>query len=143
MLTGKHSPVTRPRSRGHERVTRLTAGAHVLVTSPGALETAAGAWANLGLVKITRGDLDGAIADLSRAIELAPRIPEVWGGRGVARSKKGDREGARKDFERFLELAPNHPKAAGVRAALAQLDERCASKRPRAGRRLAAGAMMG
>ena len=52
------------------------------------------------------GDLDGAIASASRAIELDPGLATAWANRGLARGKKGDREGEIADETRALELAP-------------------------------------
>jgi tetratricopeptide (TPR) repeat protein len=43
-----------------------------------------------GIAKKANGDLDGAIADYTKAIELNPRYAAAYVNRGVARKTKGD-----------------------------------------------------
>jgi tetratricopeptide (TPR) repeat protein len=64
-----------------------------------------------GEEKRLRGDVDGAIAELTRAIELEPGLARAWARRGFARGSKGDHEGAIADYARALEL---DPKSAGA-----------------------------
>jgi tetratricopeptide (TPR) repeat protein len=52
------------------------------------------------------GDLDGAIADYTRAIELEPTFTAAWANRGWARGQKGDCDGAIADFTKAIELEP-------------------------------------
>jgi tetratricopeptide (TPR) repeat protein len=51
-------------------------------------------------------DEDGAIATLSRAIELRPDFSVLWNNRGVLRDGKGDHDGAIADYTRAIELGP-------------------------------------
>ena len=53
---------------------------------------------NSGLARQTKGDLDGAIADYSKAIELNPKIAEAYNNRGLARYDKEDFDGAIADY---------------------------------------------
>lgn len=47
---------------------------------------------------MAKGDLDGALADYNRALELTPRNFEIHGNRAAARQKKGDLDGALTDY---------------------------------------------
>lgn len=53
-----------------------------------------------------KGDYDGAIAELNKAIELDPRRAEAYAERGWARRHKGDYDGAIADYSRAIELDP-------------------------------------
>jgi hypothetical protein len=52
-----------------------------------------------GTLKGRTQDLDGAIADLSRAIELKPNYVVAYYNRGIARKAKGDTAGSDGDFK--------------------------------------------
>lgn len=56
-----------------------------------------------GTVKLQRGDLDGAIADLTRALERNPSLREVQYQRALAYCGKGDWEAACSDFNEVIE----------------------------------------
>src|SRR3954447_10826520 len=71
----------------------------------------AGALLARGAARRDAGDLDGAIADLDRAIELEPRLVAALNDRGVARFARGDLAGAVADFDRVLALEPRHAEA--------------------------------
>jgi serine/threonine protein kinase len=77
--------------------------------------------AGLPIARRHRGDLDGAIADLTRAIEIKPSDARFWLDRGIARSSKGNIAGAIDDYERFLALAPTDPRTAEFRGELERL----------------------
>ena len=64
------------------------------------------AWVNRGGVRRERGDLDGAIADHTKAIELDPGNAAAWNHRGYARRAKGDVAGAAADYAAALRVAP-------------------------------------
>jgi tetratricopeptide (TPR) repeat protein len=66
---------------------------------------------NRGVEKFHKGDLDGAIADYSKAIELKPNDALGYYNRGVARNAKGDRDGAIADYDKAIELNPKHAEA--------------------------------
>ncbi|RKY16822.1 MAG: hypothetical protein DRP63_04730, partial [Planctomycetota bacterium] len=52
-------------------------------------------------------DIEQAIADFSRAIELAPELPEPYFNRALFRERKGDLTGALQDLEKYVRLVPN------------------------------------
>jgi tetratricopeptide (TPR) repeat protein len=54
-----------------------------------------------------KGDLDRAIADLERAIELAPDDAKAYRHRGNAFGLKGDVDRALADYDRALRIDPN------------------------------------
>ena len=56
--------------------------------------------------KVGRDDVEGAIADCSRAIELDPGLAQAWAQRGAVRYRKGDWDGAIADATRAIELDP-------------------------------------
>jgi tetratricopeptide (TPR) repeat protein len=53
------------------------------------------------------GDMNGAIADFSRAIELDPKSLSAVYNRGITRLQKGDYQAAIADLSRAIELSPN------------------------------------
>ena len=53
-----------------------------------------------------KGDLDGAIADSTQAIDLDPKNAQAYCNRGLARVGKGDLDGAMTDLKTFCDLAP-------------------------------------
>ena len=52
------------------------------------------------------GDMNGAIADLSRVIELDPKSEQAIYRRGASKLQKGDYDGAISDLSRAIELSP-------------------------------------
>ncbi|MGI8821285.1 MAG: tetratricopeptide repeat protein [Chthoniobacterales bacterium] len=61
---------------------------------------------NRGKAKAEKGDLDGAIADYDRAIQLNPKDAAIYNNRGLAKQEKGDLDAAIVDFNRALQLNP-------------------------------------
>ena len=59
-----------------------------------------------GIAKGVKGDIDGAIADFTRAIELYPKYSTAYTNRGLAKKNKGDLNGAIADCTRAIELDP-------------------------------------
>ena len=58
-----------------------------------------GAFTKLGIIKMKKNDLPGAIGDLSRALEIDASITEARYHRGMALQMSGDANGARKDYQ--------------------------------------------
>lgn len=56
-----------------------------------------------------RGDLDGAIREFSRAIEIRPDDPGAYNARGQVKEGKGDSAGALADFDKAVALLPKAP----------------------------------
>ena len=67
------------------------------------------AYSNRGETKRTKGDLDGAIADCTIAIELNPKDVHAYGIRAKAKASKGDMDGAIADFQKAITLDPKDP----------------------------------
>src|SRR5258705_7789145 len=59
-----------------------------------------------GEARFGNKDVDGAIADYSKAIELAPKHVYAYYNRGLARFAKKDAEGAIADYTKVIELTP-------------------------------------
>src|SRR6266545_3627431 len=68
----------------------------LMLTAVAAAQTSAFAsyYNNRGLAREAKGDLDGAIADFNRAIELDPKLAISYHNRGLAQKAKGDQDGA-------------------------------------------------
>ena len=62
----------------------------------------------MGTTKYGANDFNGALADLKRAVELNPSLPDAHAYYGLALLGTGDQEAARKAFTQELELNPNH-----------------------------------
>jgi lipoprotein NlpI len=59
-----------------------------------------------GIEEYKKGDLDAALADLTRAIEGNPKDAEACLNRGFVRQAKGDLDGASADYNHAIELDP-------------------------------------
>jgi tetratricopeptide (TPR) repeat protein len=59
---------------------------------------------NRGFTRAKQGDLDGAIEEFSRAIELEPNLAAAWFDRGLARERKGEVERAIADYSRAIAI---------------------------------------
>jgi len=59
-----------------------------------------------GIERQAAGDIDGAIADYTRALELDPYYPDAFNNRGNARMGKGDLRGAVADFTEAIRYRP-------------------------------------
>ena len=67
---------------------------------------------NRGIARYAKGDLDGAIKDYTRSIELKnPEIYLPYNNRGLARSAKGDLDGAIKDYTEAIRLKSDYANA--------------------------------
>lgn len=56
-----------------------------------------------GLDKNAAGDLDGAILEYDKAINIYPRYWDAYVSRGLARKNKGDLDGAIADYDKAIE----------------------------------------
>lgn len=69
-------------------------------------------------LKLSGGDLAGALADLSEAIALEPNNAELHASRGRIKSAQGDPAGALADCDRAIALDPQNANAYNTRAAI-------------------------
>ena len=74
-----------------------------------------------GITKRASGDLDGAIADYTKAIEISPQYAAAYVNRGVARKTKGDLDGAIADYDKALSMNPRLKEAYNNRGLVLQL----------------------
>jgi tetratricopeptide (TPR) repeat protein len=68
-----------------------------------------GAIFNLAKLDLAKGDWTAAAAGFSKALQLAPQLPEALAGRGRARLETGDAEGAVEDFSRAIRARSEQP----------------------------------
>src|SRR6516225_3461926 len=54
------------------------------------------------------GDMDSAIKEYSKVVELRPDLPEAYNNLGVAQKRKGELEQAAKSFDKALEQRPDY-----------------------------------
>jgi tetratricopeptide (TPR) repeat protein len=78
----------------------------------------AAAFAGRGAASDARHDYDAAIADLTRACELAPTESSYFSLRGMAHWHKGDADQALADFDQAIRLKPDNVEALVGRAGL-------------------------
>ena len=65
-------------------------------------------YARIGLAWLNKGDLDKAMANLTKAIELNPKYAIAYNNRGNAWSDKGEYDKAIADYNRAIELKPDY-----------------------------------
>jgi tetratricopeptide (TPR) repeat protein len=61
----------------------------------------------LGTTKMNAQDFSGALADLEKAVQLNPRLPDVFSYYGMALAATGDTPGAAVAFRKALDSNPN------------------------------------
>ncbi len=62
----------------------------------------------LGTTKMMVNDFAGALADLQRAVEMNPNLPDVYTYYGLALTSTGDQAGGQEAFRRALQSDPNN-----------------------------------
>src|SRR5947208_2821454 len=79
--------------------------------APAASDASDGDLVNRGIEKAKNGDLDGAMTDFNRAIDLNPKDDAPYYNRAQARRMKNDTAGAIADYTRAIELGSTNPAA--------------------------------
>ena len=79
-------------------------------------------YVNRGIVKMHRGELNGAQADFDRAGTMDPTRGEPWLNLGVLRIKQGNARGAIAMFDKALALGTDSPEVAYYGRGLAHED---------------------
>lgn len=78
--------------------------------------------------------IDRAIADDSRALQLDPTLADIFNARGELWLRKGDKPKAVQDFGAALKIDPNHEKAKANHKAMAREIERIGAQMAVAGK---------
>lgn len=66
----------------------------------------ASAYTQRGVLEAKNGDLDGALADFNKAIEIKPDFTEIYFARGFLEQIKGNSDRAMADYSKAIELNP-------------------------------------
>jgi len=109
-----------PKAGGHPAAIQTQAEARSASTEWADEPTDAAGFMRRGTAFAARRDFGHALADLTRACELAPGQADYFYERGRVRRIAEQRELAMQDFDRALELKPEHVAARFARAQLQQ-----------------------
>ena len=71
----------------------------------------AAVWSNRGNVRVRQNNLEGAMADYSKAIALAPTEPDPYLNRGAVWEAMGQWDEAIDDYNQVLQINPDDPAA--------------------------------
>lgn len=112
----------------------LTACAAVIDDEKTAKEDLIRALVARGALYARHEQIDRAIADDSRALQLDPGLADIFNARGELWLKKGDRPKAVQDFGAALKIDPNHEKAKANHKAMARELERIGAQMAVAGK---------
>jgi tetratricopeptide (TPR) repeat protein len=82
-----------------------------------------GAAYNVGEIFFSNQKIDDAIAYFELAVKIKSDWPKAHHRLGLAYLNKGDLSKALESLKRFLELDPQNPEAAGVKAAIAAIEQ--------------------
>jgi tetratricopeptide (TPR) repeat protein len=74
------------------------------------------AYSDRGHAYHLRGDLDPALQDYSKALELRPDLVGTYYNRAIVYQLKGDLDRALRDYDKAIELFPEYPQALYNRA---------------------------
>ncbi|HKB29723.1 MAG TPA: tetratricopeptide repeat protein [Streptosporangiaceae bacterium] len=94
---------------------RVAAARAAFDAAVAALPDLAAAWASRAALQLEAGDPDGAVADLTRALELGEDSSLLF-NRAVAHLAAGRPDAARDDAERSLSMCPGDPEALALLA---------------------------
>jgi len=86
-------------------------GALVFASSPSLFAQSASTYVASGLAKFHQGNLDGAIADYTQALELNSSYLGAYNNRGMARSAQGNFDGAIADYSTAIKMKPAYVEA--------------------------------
>jgi Flp pilus assembly protein TadD len=64
-----------------------------------------------GTLLLKEGDVNGALADLDRALQNDPHYVMAYTNRGIARAGMGDSQGAMADFTQAIKMDSRQPEA--------------------------------
>jgi lipoprotein NlpI len=92
-------------------IKRLLLMAMLLIMATTSCSDRAHDYYNSASSKAAKRDWDGAIADLTKAIELKPNHAEAYYNRGFAKAAERDWDGAIADCTKAIELKPDYAKA--------------------------------
>src|SRR5690606_36949915 len=86
-------------------------------------------YAMRAVLREAEGDMDNAIADYEKAVELQPEHSRAWLSLSRLRQRKEDQQGAVRDATRAIEEAPGFAEALAFRGyCLSQLDDFAAAE---------------
>ena len=77
---------------------------------------------DLGRTYLEKGDLEKAVIELSRAIELHPSAPEYWHERGLVRQRMGDHDRASADLAEAKRIDPYYGRIDEIRSAVRAIE---------------------
>ena len=91
--------------------TTTLATAAVVLSTQAAHAQSAEDFLDAGVEKGKSGDLQGAIADFNKAIEIDPQFAIAYYNRGVAKSNLKDYQGAIADYTKAIQIDPQYVNA--------------------------------
>ena len=90
---------------------RIDACTALIVSEGWSSEALAPTYNNRGVAWKAQGNLDRALADFDRAIQLSPNYATAYFNRGVAWDAKGDLDHALTDYDRAIQINPKYAAA--------------------------------
>ena len=105
---GRGKEIHNPTVNSAKHISLLIAFCFTAFTAFGDLDADFSKLLDSGAEKYSRRDLDGALADFSKAIQIKPDSFVAYNQRGVVRHTQGDFDGAISDYNKAIELKPNY-----------------------------------